>query len=200
MRHHAYEMENRRIRRPIVLLVIDMQTVAFDGKITPPIANGKRLLCRVADLIRNCRENGIRIVYVQTCAASGQPYSREAHGWDIHPLVLPQKGDTTVFKPLSSGFDGTDLEDVLDRMEAETLITCGIWSEHCLANTSRDARELGFEVVVAADAHGTVAESESEADERVSSVNLEMSASGIRVLSIGRIVQELFAHRASSGV
>ncbi|QQS41394.1 MAG: hypothetical protein IPM63_00110 [Acidobacteriota bacterium] len=45
-------MENRRVRRPLVLLVIDMQTVAFDGKITPPIATGERLLSRVARLVR----------------------------------------------------------------------------------------------------------------------------------------------------
>ena len=55
------------------LLVIDMQLVAFDGKITPPIAHGSQLLCKVSTLIENCRSEDIPVIYLQTCALSGRP-------------------------------------------------------------------------------------------------------------------------------
>ena len=67
------------------LLVIDMQLVAFDGKITLPIVDGSRLLDRVSTLVDVCRVEEIPIIYLQTCALSGQPYARDAHGWEIHP-------------------------------------------------------------------------------------------------------------------
>ncbi|QQS41393.1 MAG: isochorismatase family protein [Acidobacteriota bacterium] len=88
-------------------------------------------------------------MYVQTCAASGQPYSRETHGWGIHPKVFPQNEDTTVFKPNSSGFDGTDLDVVLRGKEAEEVTTCGrialieekIEEPRAMGSFRRDAKE-----------------------------------------------------------
>ena len=72
------------------LLVIDMQLVAFDGKITPAIPNGGELLGTVLELIRSCRSARVPVVYVQTSALSGQPYAKDRHGWEIHPQIAPQ--------------------------------------------------------------------------------------------------------------
>lgn len=164
------------------LLVIDMQLVAFDGKVTPAIADGQRLLDSVARLIGLCRNNKIHIIYVQTCAAAGQPYAKDVHGWEIDPQVAPHEGDHIVFKRNSSGFDGTDLQDVLNDLGVRMLLVCGIWSEFCVANTSMDAARLGFEVFVAADAHGTVAINGEAAKGTVAQQNRKMSEFGITVL------------------
>lgn len=152
-----------KVQSRCALLVIDMQLCGFDGEVTPPVQNGRQLLDKVSELIAISRLKQIPVIYVQTCALSGQPYARDVHGWEIHPLIPPEPDDLVVFKRNSSGFEGTDLQQRLIELGVEAVITCGIWSEFCVANTSLSALERGFDVYVAADAHGTVSSSEAEA-------------------------------------
>lgn len=159
-----------------------MQLVAFDGEITPPISNGTQLLESVLKLATICRQNNIHIVYVQTNAVSGQPYAKDVHGWEIHPQLAPQAGDRVISKRNSSGFDDTDLRMVLDELGVDTVITSGIWSEFCITNTSIDAAKIGFDVYVAADAHGTVASSKKAANDIVEQQNDRLSEINISVL------------------
>ena len=175
------------------LLVIDMQLVAFDGKITPPISNGTQLLKSVSGLIEFCRSIEIPIVYLQTCALSGQPYARDTHGWEIHPELGLQANDTVVHKVQSSGFEGTDLQDVLTALGVNTLISCGTWSEYCVTATSRDAIDLGYRVLVAADGHGTAAASHDEARETVAKQNKELTQHDALVIDIAGIKSMLVA-------
>lgn len=169
------------------LLVIDMQLVAFDGQVTPPITNGARLLDNISKLIDMCRISTIQPVFIQTCAISGQPYANDVHGWEIHPQLARQAEDRTVYKRKSSGFDNTNLKEVLDGLGVNTLIICGIWSEFCVANTSMDAAELGFEVYVASDGHGTVSNDEDAVNDIIARQNSLLSQQDISVLSISEL-------------
>jgi len=173
------------------LIVIDMQLVAFDGQVTPSITNGARLLKSVSQLIEMCRISAIEPIFVQTCAISGQPYAKDVHGWEIHPQLAAQANDRVVYKRNSSGFDNTDLQEVLDGLGVNTLIICGIWSEFCVANTGMDAVELGFEVYVAADGHGTVSNSEEAANDIVARQNDRLSELDISVLTISQLRRKL---------
>jgi len=176
------------------LIVIDMQLVAFDGQVTPPITNGARLLERVSRLIEMCRTNAIQLVYVQTCAVSGQPYARDVHGWKIHPQLAPLAEDRVIYKRNSSAFDNTDLQQVLDGLGVRTLMVCGIWSEFCVVNTSMDAAKLGFEVYVAADGHGTVSKSKEAANNIVARQNERISQLDISVLAISELRRTFAGH------
>ena len=138
------------------LLVIDMQQVAFDGKITPPIINGPKLLNKVAALIDTCRSTHTPIIFLQTCAFSGQPYAKDAHGWEIHPQVVPLPEEKIVFKVGPSGFENPDLHALLCEIGAHSVIACGCWSEGCVAITCQSAVELDYDVYLAGDGHSTV--------------------------------------------
>jgi nicotinamidase-related amidase len=166
------------------LLVIDMQLVAFDGKITPPIVDGSQLLDKVSDLIDVCRADDIPVVYLQTCALSGQPYARDTHGWEIHPRLLQRTEDRIVEKVSSSGFDDTKLQETLVDLGVEGIIVCGIWSEFCVTATSKAALEIGFEVCVAADGHGTVSGNEADVVSVNSRQNSYLAGKGARVVDI----------------
>ncbi|MFT5936088.1 MAG: nicotinamidase-related amidase, partial [Pseudohongiellaceae bacterium] len=61
----------------------------------------------------------------------------------------------------------TTLEQILRELKIKSVITCGIWSEYCVTETSLSALRLGFEVCLVADAHGTVADSEQDAEETI---------------------------------
>lgn len=169
------------------LLVIDMQLVAFDGQVTPPIQDGTHVLNRAAELVAACRAAGLHIVYVQTCAMPGQPYAQDTHGWEIHPLLAPRPEDATVYKVHSNGFEDTDLADVLAALKVRGLITCGIWSEYCLARTSLAAIERGFNVHVAADAHGTVANDRQTALDTAAQQNKLLEQSNAKVSTVSQL-------------
>lgn len=173
------------------LLVIDMQLVAFDGKITKPIENGQQLLDKVASLIKVSRSNKIPIVFIQTCAFPGQPYAKDVHGWEIHPSFILKSEDQIVYKPNSSGFEDTDLQDVLVKLGVKGVITCGIWSEYCVTNTSIAALELGFDVCAVADAHGTVSDTEQEANSVIARQNEYLKQNKVLVSEIRNLLGTL---------
>lgn len=164
------------------LLVIDMQLVAFDGLIAEPVTNGIALLNTVAALIAACRQNRIPIVFVQTCARAGQRYSRQAHGWEIHPDLKPLQDDIIVFKTGSSGFDRTELKTRLDAQGIDQLLVCGIWSQHCVAKTCKDAMALGYATILIGDAHGTVANTDDNAADIVAAQNSFLNDLGVKVV------------------
>lgn len=170
-----------------ILLVIDMQLCAFDGKITPPICDGQIVLENTARLISECRSANIPIVYIQTCVVSGQPYARDTHGWEMHPLLTPDETDLIFHKQWSSAFDRTDLAEQLDSLGVKRMIACGIWSEFCLANTALDAAKLGIDVCIAADAHGTVATDDATACDVVKAQNARLAAEGMLVLPVAEL-------------
>jgi len=66
--------------------------------------------------------------------------------------VKPLFGERLFQKHVNSAFIGTNLEDVLRRDEIETLVILGIVVDHCVSTTARMAANLGFKVIVAADA------------------------------------------------
>ncbi|GJL94005.1 MAG: isochorismatase [Hyphococcus sp.] len=173
------------------LLVIDMQLCGFDGKITPPIEDGDQLVEKVAKLIALCRLNKIPIIYIQHCGSSGLPYAKEMHGWEIHPAVFPQKGDSIVFKRNSSGFEETDLRQHLIKLGVNSVITCGIQSEFCVTNTSMSALGFGYKVFVAADVHGTVSSDEWKADEIVGRQNSFLEQHQASVIALNELREVL---------
>lgn len=129
----------------------------------------------------------IRPVFIQTCAIPGQPYAKDVHGWETHPQLAPKADDPIVYKFNSSGFDRTNLKDVVDDPGVNTLIICGIWSEFCVTNTSMDAVALGFDVCVAADGHGTASNDDEAENEIVARQNHWLLQQGVSVLSISEL-------------
>ena len=165
------------------LIVVDMQLVAFDGEVTQPIASGEALLKKAADLIEVCRAKSIPVIYLQTRAMSGQAYAEDVHGWEIHPDLAPQEDEQIFFKFGPSGFENPKLAKHLNASEIQSLIVCGTWSEGCVAFTCGSGLELGYEVVLVADGHGTVRELASDAALVVEEQNTKLKQQGARVLN-----------------
>lgn len=175
------------------LLVIDMQLVAFDGKITPPISNGSQLLDTISTLIENCRKQHVPVIFAQTSAPSGHPYAKDMHGWEIHPSVTPRPDELIVNKAGPSGFEDPQLEKTLTDLGVTQLIVCGIWSEGCVSTTCRDALKRGFDICLAADGHSTVRENEDDANAIIAEQNEMLSGRGAAVIGTSDILNQLKA-------
>lgn len=172
-------------------MVIDVQLVAFDGKITPPISDGAKLLNNIEVLISSCRERSVPVIYLQTSALSGHPYAKDTHGWEIHPQVAPVLGEQVFSKMGPDGFENPALHAHLQDLAAEGIIACGTWSDGCVLSTCSSAIENGYSVTLAADAHGTCREFDDEAVAVVEQVNSDMLAKQASVICIEEIEKAL---------
>ena len=90
----------------------------------------------------------------------------EGRGGELVEAIAPREGETFVVKSRYSAFDHTPLELILRELEVERLLVGGMSTEGCVAQTTIDARELGFKITVLAHACATV-------DERIEQVALE---------------------------
>ena len=64
--------------------------------------------------------------------------------------VIISKG-TDPKKEAYSGFEGTDLLEVLNRNGAKKLVVCGLATDYCVKGTAEDALRFGFETFVVLD-------------------------------------------------
>lgn len=136
------------------LVVIDTQVGMFWPGV-PPVPDGERLLRNIEGLIRRAREAAVAIIHVQHSDGPGHPLERGTDGWRIHPRVAPAGGEPVVEKETPDSFLGTTLWEELEARGIGRLILAGMQTEYCVDTTCRRAFGLGYDVTLAADAHGT---------------------------------------------
>lgn len=75
-------------------------------------------------------------------------------GAEFFDELGPADGEPVVTHSRINGFHDSDLEQVLRGLGANRLVICGIATQSAVEHTARHAADLGYEVVVAADACG----------------------------------------------
>jgi nicotinamidase-related amidase len=76
--------------------------------------------------------------------------SEDVPGRELIKVLAPESGDYTVLKPRHSAFYGTPLEFLLDELQINSLIICGIAADNCVLFTAGDAYMRKFKVWVPA--------------------------------------------------
>ena len=139
----------------VALIVIDMQLGVFKSPVIPPVAGDKELLSQVTWLITKARDASVPIIFVQHNGGQGHPLERGTPGWDIHPDIAPSANDVVIDKDTPDSFYGTQLQNQLESQNIKTLVVCGIQTEFCVDTTCRRAFSLGYQVILAKNAHST---------------------------------------------
>jgi nicotinamidase-related amidase len=136
------------------LLVIDVQQGFHDprwGQRNHPEAES-----RVAALLAAWRAAARPLFHVRHASPSPNgAFRRDAPGFRFKPEAAPLDGETVITKEVNSAFIGTDLERRLREGGIDTLVLCGLTTDHCVSTTARMAGNLGFTVVVVEDACAT---------------------------------------------
>jgi nicotinamidase-related amidase len=136
------------------LIIIDVQK-GFDdpqwGRRNNPGAEAA-----IARLLEAWREAKRPIFHVQHLSRNpASPLRPGQSGVEIKDIVAPLAGETVITKRVNSAFIGTDLEDRLRRAGIENLVLAGLCTDHCVSTTARMAANLGYSVVLPADASAT---------------------------------------------
>jgi nicotinamidase-related amidase len=137
----------------VALLVIDMQIGNFEGE--NPIYNGQILLENIKLLILKARNAKTPIIYVQNDGGKGDPDEKGTRGWQIHPLIKPNKRDIIIEKNTPDSFYNTNLQEVLNVRNITKLVIGGLQTEFCVDTTCRRAYSLGYRIILVQDGHST---------------------------------------------
>jgi nicotinamidase-related amidase len=138
---------------PTALIIIDMQQGMFTDVVAP--YRGEEVLRRCADLLDRARAARIPVFHVQHDGGTGDILSKGSPGFLHHPAVAPKPGEPVVEKRNISAFHGTDFHDRLKKVGIDRIVIAGMQTEMCVDSACRAAKALGYQVVLASDAHTT---------------------------------------------
>ena len=132
------------------LLIIDAQNEMFDP--SNPVYQSEKLLENLQSLIKKARSAQVPVIYVQHNDAG---LVKGTDFWQIHSSLTPAEEDFVVQKWSADSFQETRLLETLKSEGIQQLVIGGNQTEHCIAATTQSASKLGFDVILAKDAHGT---------------------------------------------
>lgn len=134
------------------LLVIDVQLGLFAA--APPPFDADAVIDRINQLSERARAAAVPVVFVQH-EREGSPLAYGSDGWQLEPGLIVKDSDAIVRKTTPDAFLNTNLQSLLNAWGVTQLVITGYASEFCVDTTTRRAAALGFDVILAADAHTT---------------------------------------------
>ncbi|MNG03395.1 Streptothricin hydrolase [compost metagenome] len=78
-------------------------------------------------------------------------------------------------KTTGDSFYQTNLQQLVPVQDFERLVICGLQTDYCVNATVRQALKLGYDVVLAADAHSTVDNGNLTAEDIISEHNKDLA-------------------------
>lgn len=151
------------------LLILDAQVNMFAPETC--VFAGDAVLQRLAGLIERAHAQHVLVVYVQHNGGEGDPDQLDTSGWQIHPAIAPQGDDIVLQKSTPNAFHATGLQAALDAHRIRRLVIAGMQTDYCIEATCRQAEELGYDVILVADAHSTYDSGRRTAAEIVAAYN-----------------------------
>ena len=134
------------------LILMDAQVNMFAPD---PVYDGPAVLARLKELAGRARAAGTPVIFIRNNGGPDDPDAPHSPGWAIHPALAPAAGEAIVDKHTPDAFYQTGLAGVLAERGIRRLVVAGMQTEYCVDTTTRHARSLGYEVVLAGDAHST---------------------------------------------
>ena len=137
--------------RHAVLLLVDVQT-GFNNTAHWGPRNNPGAEQNMAKLLEAFRTAGRPVIFIQHVSQEpNSPLRPGQPGNQINPVVAP-KGERIFQKTVHSAFINTPLERTLRGSAQDTLVLCGITTDHCVSTTARMAGDMGFTAYIVDDA------------------------------------------------
>lgn len=133
------------------LVVIDVQLAIDDPKWGP--RNNPNAEQKIAALLAAWRDAAMPVFHVRHDSVEpGSPYTPGTKGHPFKVAAAPLDGESVIGKSANSAFVGTPLETKLRQAGATTIVVCGVLTHSSVEATVRHGGNLGFRILLAADA------------------------------------------------
>lgn len=136
------------------LLIIDVQKGFNDPSWGS--RNNLEAESNIALLLAKWRNHNLPVIHVQHCSLLPTSVLHPTNaGHQLKDEVKPLPHETLFTKTTNSAFIGTKLEQHLHENMISDIIITGLITDHCVSTTARMAGNLGFNVILVADATAT---------------------------------------------
>lgn len=133
------------------LLIIDMQVALYAGAQAP--YQGEAMVARINALLDKAHAVKTPVFLARHVGPATSPVAIGSPGWALLPALHVAESDQVFDKKKPSCFAGTVLQSMLDKAAIKTLVIAGMKTQYCVDTTCRIAADLGYQVILVADAH-----------------------------------------------
>jgi nicotinamidase-related amidase len=137
------------------IIVVDLQTGMFDGRVGPPLWDADGLVARVRTILDWARSTGRGVAFMQQNSPPPDQLSPGQPGFPIWPALGQAADEPTFAKTVENSFTSAALRDWVKDLGTNDVIVIGAATNHCVKSTVAGAIELGLGVTVVSDAHST---------------------------------------------
>ena len=154
------------------LLIIDVQRALCAGEYE--CFEIKRIIDTINGLSAKARKANIPVILIQH-EEEGDLLQFNSEGWQLAEGLETSDQDLRVRKTTGDSFYQTNLGALLQKRDVDRLIICGLQTDYCVNATVRQAHTLGYDVVLAADAHSTVDNGNMAAEDIIAEHNKDLA-------------------------
>lgn len=154
------------------LLIIDVQRALCSGEYQ--CYDIHNIIEKINGLSSKARRTGVPVVLIQHEEKDGL-LAHDAEGWQLAEGLETSLKDLRVRKTTPDSFYQTDLRKLLPSEDFERLVICGLQTDYCVNATVRQAHQLGYDVVLVADAHSTVDNGNMSAEDIITEHNKDLA-------------------------
>ncbi|WP_454566077.1 cysteine hydrolase family protein [Pseudomonas sp. AIG] len=154
------------------LLIIDVQRALCSGEYQ--CYDIHNIIEKINGLSSKARRAGVPVVLIQHEEKDGL-LAHDAEGWQLAEGLETSLKDLRVRKTTPDSFYQTDLRKLLPSEDFERLVICGLQTDYCVNATVRQAHQLGYDVVLVADAHSTLDNGSMSAEDIIAEHNKDLA-------------------------
>lgn len=135
------------------LLVIDPQNDYFTNG-SFPLWNADEALKEILNAIHAAKEQDAAVILVQHVAASESPlFAEGSEGVKLHQAILDAAPDAPIVtKTHADAFQETNLTQLLEELEVDRLVICGMMTQNCVTHTAISDAADPYQVSILPDA------------------------------------------------
>ena len=140
-----------------VLIIVDLQNDYFQGG-KWELEGTEAAAINAAILLKSFRANRLPVVHVrhEFTITDAPFFVPDSDGAKVHSSVQELEGEPVVLKHQINSFRETNLKEILDELDVDSVLICGAMSHMCIDAVTRAANDFGYNCAIAHDACATL--------------------------------------------
>ncbi|WP_442265115.1 cysteine hydrolase family protein [Tenacibaculum sp. ZS6-P6] len=138
------------------LLLIDIQKGFEDEDYWGGNRNNKDAEKKCEEILEKWRAAELPVYHIMHSSQDPKSLLHESHpGFELCDEIKPLPNEPVIVKNVNSAFIGTNLKEILEENNINTVVIVGLTTNHCISTTTRMSGNLGFNTFLISDATAT---------------------------------------------